>query len=629
MNDSTIKHESTLIVGVLEETEDGNHQHASNKESTKNNNNYVKKIVAACGILGGFVACFTTINDDNLINQTLACAIWMATLWLTELIPLVVTAFMPLFLFPFFGILSASDVAAQYINDTIILMIAGFMIALTLQRWYLHERFSLKLLTFCGTRPSFLLLGMMGATFILSMFISNTAATLMMVPNAIAVVETLENSGNKKFRENGKSFSMAVVLGIAYSASVGGMSSLIGTATNLALQQQLALLFPSAPPLTFASWMAFGLPTGLALFIVIWAYLCFVYLKGFSSNNASSASIDGQQSQSSSTEDDAMLKTLFKDQYLALGDWSWEEKSVAFWFFLLCVLWFFGADFDFGSFVLPSWVDIFPEPSYISDSTSGMLVVFILFTWPARSSYLERTPSDTKVCTTSDAADCEKGLETISLDDNEQNDDENDERSNVKNGVTICKTRIQNMITLVKECDTTLLDWKTANKMHYDIVFLLGGGFALAQAFQTSGLSQTLGEALAGINMPLLAMVSVLTFMIVWLTELTSNSSTANIMIPIAAALAVSSQVSPYTYMIPVTLACSCAFALPIATPPNMIAFSTGKLPIKEMNKAGLFLNFVSVLVIVAVSFTIVPAVLGVPADAFPEWADTTNSTNM
>jgi di/tricarboxylate transporter len=374
--------------------------------------------------------------------------------------------------------------------------------------------------------------------------------------------------------------------------------------------------------------MAFGLPTGLALFIIIWAYLCCAYLKGFS-RYATKDNQDEQESQSNCT-DDGMLKTfLFKDQYIALGDWSWEEESATFWFLLLCVLWFFGADFDFGSFVLASILGGYN----IFDSTSGMLVVFILFIWPARSSFLERIASNTKDPTTSDATDCEEGLETIPLLDDpnssttEQNNDENNDSNDIKKGI---ETGITNMITLVKECDTTLLDWKTVNKMHYDIVFLLGGGFALAQAFQTSGLvSQTLGEALAGIHMPLLAMVSILTFMFVWLTELTSNSSTANIMIPIAAAMAVSLRVSHYTYMIPATLACSCAFALPIATPPNTIAFSTGKLPIKEMNKAGLFLNIVSVLVIVAVTFTIVPAVLGVPVDSFPEWANTTNSTNI
>lgn len=518
-----------------------------------------KLVGTGVGLLIGFILLFVEIDGNRQVNQTLGVALWMATLWLTEAVPHHVTAFMPMFMFPLLGILKASVVATQYFNNLNWLFISGFLMSLSLERWNLHRRFSLKILTWCGTRPKLLLLGIMSATFFLSMFISNTATSLMMVTNGVSICQSIEQNSPPQFRHESKRFGIAVMLGIAYAANIGGLSSLIGTGPNLAFAQQLSIIFPDAPEYTFADWWFAGLPIGLTFFFIIWGYLSVLYLRGFQGSDH----IDPQ---------------LFIDQYAALGPWSSEQITVALLFTFLSFMWVFRADLNFSTFVIKGWRNIFPEPKHITDTTIGMFVGFLLLILPARAAMLP-----------------EESLENY---------------KNKKDSTP--KTRM-----------TTLLDWDTANKMPYSILFLLGGGFALAKAFVESGLSAFLGEKLAQLDISLGAIVFVMVFFIIWLTELTSNTSTSNIMIPIAASLAIGRQVSPFTFMIPATMACSCAFFLPIATPPNMVVFSTGMLPLAEMNKAGVLLNILCAILLLLATFTIIPAVTGVSPSEFPEWAVT------
>ena len=323
---------------------------------------------------------------------------------------------------------------------------------------------------------------------------------------------------------------------------------MIGTPPNLVFQAQLETLFPDAPEITFADWIGFGLPIGIVLFLIIWLYLRFMYLRNF---------------QGAVTD-----RTIFVEEYAAMGAWSMEQVLVTVFFSLLALLWIFRKDLEFSSFTIKGWSNIFPKPNYISDATIGMTFAILMFVIPARPCMLPDAP---------EGAD--------------------------------------------KKRSTTLLDWETANKMPYDIVFLFGGGFALAQGFVASGLSAFLGEKLGDLSIALSGQVFFVIFVIIWLTELTSNTATSNIMIPIAASIAVGSGVSPYTFMIPAALACSCAFCLPIATPPNMVVFSSGRLPMIEMNKAGVFLNIICSVLILGAAFSIIPAVLNVDADEFPVWA--------
>lgn len=263
-------------------------------------------------------------------------------------------------------------------------------------------------------------------------------------------------------------------------------------------------------------------------------------------------------------------RQLFVDQYLALGAWSREQAMVAISFTLLALLWIFRGDMEFSSFTIKGWSNIFPEAGYISDATIGMCFAVVMFLTPARPSMLPDAPPQD--------ADTSNYL-------------------------------------------TTLLDWKTANTMPYDIIYLFGGGFALAKGFVKSGLSAYLGDKLGGMDISLALQVFLIVFFIIWLTELTSNTATSNIMIPIAASIAVGASVSPYTFMIPAALACSCAFCLPVATPPNMVVFASKRLPMTEMMRAGIFLNLACSVIILTWTFTLIPAVLDVDADEFPEWA--------
>jgi solute carrier family 13 (sodium-dependent dicarboxylate transporter), member 2/3/5 len=516
-----------------------------------------KKIISGVGLLVGFILFFTTIDDNKAINQTLGVAVWMATLWLTELIPSHITAFLPIFMFPLFGILTAAKAAEQYFNDLNWLFISGFMISLSLERWNLHRRFALKILTFCGNKPMLLLFGIMTATFCLSMFISNTATALMMVTNGVSICKSLEEHSPLEFRDENKRFGIAVMLGIAYASNVGGMSSLIGTGPNLAFAQQLSIIFPDVPEFTFADWLFFGLPIGLLIHVITWGYLCFMYLRDFQGTDH----IDPQ---------------MFVDQYAAMGPWSREQITVAVLFVSLAIGWVFRADLDFSAVVIPGWYNLFPAPDTISDTTIGIVIGFLLMIIPARASML---PAHSLTA-----------------------------YRRKKDGTPVTAM-------------TTLLDWNTASKMPYDILFLLGGGFCLARAFQDGGLSKFLGDKMAAMDVSIGALVFILTFFIIWLTEITSNTSTANIMIPISAALAIGREASPFTFMIPATMACSCAFFLPIATPPNMVVYATGLLPLRDMNKAGVFLNFVCLFIIVGAVYSIIPAVLGVRPDEFPTWA--------
>lgn len=547
--DNSHKEEADPEEGVKnEEEEEVLDTNDDDKRMTKVAAKYVPIVVFTIAFILGFVLCFLEVGGDRKISQTMAIAVWVSALWLTELVPLVVTAFMPLFLFPMFGILSSGEIAGAYINNTIFLFIAGMIMALALERWDLHRRFSFKILSWCGTKPQWLLLGMMTVTFLLSMFVSNTATALMMVPNAISVCESIEKSSRGDMMKQSRSFGIALMLGIAYAANVGGMASLIGTPPNLIFQAQLKLLFPEAPEITFAQWLFFGLPLGGSVMIITWVYLKFLYLRNF--------------------HGEAADRQIFVNEYKAMGPWTIEQIMVGALFTLLALLWVFRRDLDFDGFIIPGWANIFPEAKYISDATIGMCFAVLMFVTPARPSMLPGAPDD---------ADTKRS--------------------------------------------TTLMDWKTANKMPYDIIFLFGGGFALAMGFTESGLSEYLGEILGGMDVSLPAQVFLVVFFISFVTCLTSNTATSSIMIPISAAIALGAGVSPYTFMIPVAFACSCAFCLPVATPPNMVVFASGRLPIKEMMRAGVFLNILCSVLILGATFTIIPAVLGVPADALPEWA--------
>ncbi len=474
---------------------------------------------------------FADLSPGNpAVTRMAAVALLMAGWWITEAIPIPATALLPVALFPILGILDGRDTAAYYFNDTIFLFIGGFIFALAMQRWELHRRIALRIILILGTSPRRLMLGFMLSTWFLSMWISNTATTMMMVPMAIAVVLQFRDHFGK---ENVAGYSVGLLLGVAYSASIGGLATLIGTPPNLSFRRILTIVFPEAPEISFAAWFFFALPLSVALLLLCWGLLGQLFARG--------AALKGGQTD------------LFRAEYRKLGKISAEERIVLVLFVVLVALWLFRQDL----FFIPGWTRILPEPGFARDGTVAIIVALLLFVLPAPS----------------------------------------------RPGVRI-------------------MDWETAVKLRWGIVLLFGGGFALAAGFAESGLSAWLGGRLATLgDLPPVVLVLVICTTITFLTELTSNTATAEMALPVLGALAVAIDVNPLLLMVPATLSASCAFMLPVATPPNAIAFGSGEINMKDMMRAGLVLNVVGILLITAAIYVLGIPALGIDLGAMPAWA--------
>ncbi|MEZ5084393.1 MAG: SLC13 family permease [Bacteroidales bacterium] len=321
------------------------------------------------GLIGGififlFVAIFLNLDPGHPeVTYTLAIAILMAIWWITEVVPLAITSLIPIVLFPAFGIMNGQDVSATYFNHVIFLFIGGFIIALAMQKWNLHKRIALKILMVTGISPGRILLGFMLATAFLSMWISNTATTMMMVPILISIIGKLEDIIGKA---EIKRYSIGLLLGVAYSASIGGIATLVGTPPNLSFARIFQIMFPDAPEISFASWFIFAFPVTLIFFMIIWIYL---YLL-FKPKKSGWAIIDIND---------------FKHQYKNLGPVSFEEKSVFIIFTGLAIMWLTRSDIQIGRYQFTGWSSLFPYSSYINDGTVAILASVILFLIPART----------------------------------------------------------------------------------------------------------------------------------------------------------------------------------------------------------------------------------------------------
>ncbi|NPA42422.1 MAG: SLC13/DASS family transporter [Chlorobi bacterium] len=296
------------------------------------------------------------------VAYTAGIAVWMALWWMTEVVPLAVTALLPVALFPFFGIMSGKAVAETYFNHLIFLFIGGFLMALAMEKWNFHRRLALFLLRRTGLHAAGMLAGFMFVTAFLSMWISNTATAMMMVPILLSITAKLEDLyGAARVEGPEKGF----LLGIAYAASVGGIATLIGTPPNLSFARIFKIYFPEAPEITFARWMMFALPLSVFLLIVIFLVLYFIYFRR--------------------TRFDVRAgRRMLDEEYRKLGPMSYEEKWVAFLFGLLVILWLFRRPLDLGPVHVPGWSEWFARPSYITDGNVAVLVAVLLFLIPAR-----------------------------------------------------------------------------------------------------------------------------------------------------------------------------------------------------------------------------------------------------
>lgn len=467
------------------------------------------------------------------VGYTLAIAAWMAIWWISEAVPLAITSLLPVALFPLLGIMDGQTVSAAYFNHVIFLFIGGFLMALAMQRWNLHKRIALNILSITGTGKSRLLLGFMLATALLSMWMSNTATAMMIVPILLSVLTEIEPEPGKK-----RSFSTGVLLGVAYSASIGGIMTLVGTPPNLSFLRIYQVMFPQAPAITFLQWMLFAVPAGL---IMLGAAFILLYLK---------------YARGSKTQ--AVKDLPIRQMRKSLGPMSREEKVILISFLLMALLWITRSDIEIGTTTIKGWASIFGKPAFINDGTVAIAVSLPLFMIPVKSS-----------------------------------------------------SRLR------------IMDWETASHLPWDIVLLFGGGFALANGFRDSGLSLWLGGQLQGLSVlhPII-IILIISLLVTFLTELTSNTATTEMILPVLSGMAIATHTHPLLFMLPATLSASMAFMLPAATPPNAIIFGTRRVTIMEMARTGFWLNLIGALIITGVVYFIGSAVFKISPGEFPAWAE-------
>ena len=440
----------------------------------------------------------------------LSATFWIAIWWVTEAVPIAVTSLLPIVLFPLTGALDIVSTTASYGHKYIFLYIGGFILAIAIEKWNLHKRIALNIIKLIGTNITMIILGFMIATAFLSMWISNTATSVMMLPIGMSIVAQLKD--NPKTTENeGLVFGKALMLAIAYSASIGGVATLIGTPPNLVFAGYMSEVYDIE--ISFWQWFQFGIPISLILLTISWFYLTRV---SFQFKNKTFPG--GRE------EIDVLLKDL--------GLMQREEKIVLSIFALTAFCWITR------SFILET---ILPG---IDDTIIGIMAGIALFTIPAK----------------------EKGKQ--------------------------------------------LITWDEAVKMPWGIILLFGGGMALASGFESTGLAVWFGTQMTLLQaVPLLLLVLIIVFSVNFITELTSNLATTAMLLPILAPIAVNLNLNPYMLLVATTVAASCAFMLPVATPPNAVVFGSGYLRIPDMVKTGVWMNVISIIFLTCMVYFLLPLI--------------------
>lgn len=553
--------------------------------------------------------------------------ILMALYWCTECLPLAITALLPVVLFPMMNIMEAGKVSIEYLKDSNMLFIGGLLVAIAVEHWNLHKRIALRVLLLVGVRPALLMMGFMVVSSFLSMWISNTATTAMMLPIAHAVLQQLratearademeattraesireedtkgednhtfemqekpmngltkkqldiiqeeekyndseaQTQQEKQRQEREAKYDLltkGMSLSVCYSASIGGTATLTGTTPNLILQGQMAQLFPgNGGIINFASWFGFAFPNMILMLVFSYLWLQFMFL-GFNLKKSFGC---GEKN-----DRDREAYAVMKEEYRKLGSMSFAEISVLVIFVLLVLLWFTREP----GFI-PGWATVLfnKEATFVSDGTVAILMSMLFFVVPSR--------------------------------------------------MPKCGSYGFNEAGKLVKAPPTLLNWEVVHeRMPWNIILLLGGGFALAKGSEDSGLSTWLGESLAPLEkIPPFAISLLLCLLVATFTECSSNTATTTLFLPILGSMATAIKIHPLYIMLPCTIASSLAFMLPVATPPNAIAFSFGNLKVLDMVKAGFMLNVIGILCINLGINTwgFVMFDMG----TFPDWANTT-----
>jgi sodium-dependent dicarboxylate transporter 2/3/5 len=446
--------------------------------------------------------------------RTAALGLWMAVWWATEATPVGVTAFIPLIFFAPLGITTLGKAAAPYANPILYLYLGGFLIALAMQRWNLHKRIALALLTVSGTNGRSLIGGFMITAALLSMWMTNTSTTMMLLPIVISVIAVIAETVTEIDRTERRNFEVGLLLGTAYGATIGGVATLVGTPPNAFLAAFLADNY--GVEISFARWMLVGVPVTMVLLPLAWLVLTrIVYPISFETSEET--------------------RNLLRKMRGELGPPSSAERRVGILFALVVLGW-----------MTRPWLEGLLPVVGLSDPGIVMFAAFLMFLLPS-----ERRKSP------------------------------------------------------------RLLSWHETRELPWAILILFGGGLSLAASVSETGLAHWLGLSLVPLGaLGIAAVVVGVVLLVIFLTELTSNLATTATLLPVLAALALELGVNPVVLTVPVALAASCAFMLPVATPPNAIVYGAGLITIPQMAKAGVVMNLLGIILLSFVALLLAPALL-------------------
>jgi len=519
-----------------------------NKEDKKNNK--ISRIGLVLGPVIFFIILFIPIDGLSFeAKVVLALTFWMSSWWITEAIPIYVTAFLPLLLFPIFNVMPLEKMSNAYANSIIFLFLGGFMIAKAVENVNLHRRFAMNILKIFGTNPRYIIGAFMVISSILSGWISNTATTMLMLPIALAIITQIKNKHTDQNR-----FGTYLLLSMAYSASIGGMATLIGTPPNAifaSLSESLLNI-----EISFGKWILVGLPTSLVILGLLWVYIIKVGKIG------NSPIVDGKNN--------TILRNLSE-----LGKMSTDEKIVACIFIGTAMAWITRGLL---------WKDFFPM---VDDATIALIAATLFFIVP---SYSRKRSASTTTTTTTPTVNSHKQSE--------------DDKKVNNNNPGLNKT------SKSKTVSSRLLDWKTAVTIPWGILLLIGGGLALANGFTETGLDKYIAKNLSFLEgMPFIIIIFIILVVTVFAGEVISNTATAALLLPISASLATTLSIDPLLLMVPITIATSVGFIMPVATPPNAIIFSSDYITTRKMARAGLPLDLIGIAGVTLMTVILVPMV--------------------
>jgi solute carrier family 13 (sodium-dependent dicarboxylate transporter), member 2/3/5 len=466
----------------------------------------------------------------------LGLTLWMSTWWITEAIPIYVTALLPLILFPIFSIMPFEKMSNAYANSIIFLFLGGFILAKAIENVNLHKRFAMNILKIFGTNPRYIIGAFMVIAAVLSGWISNTATTMLMLPIALAVITQLKNKNDEQNK-----FGTYLLLSMAYSASIGGMATLIGTPPNAIFSSLSESLLNIE--VSFGKWMLIGFPTSLVVLGLLWVYMIKI---GKISN---SPIVEGKNT---------ILKNLSE-----LGKMSTDEKIVACIFIGTAIAWITRGLI---------WKDLFPM---VDDATIALISATLFFIIP---SFSAKSPVHT--------------------------DPQNKKEMNSPEDPNITTRTVGKSNTF----NTRLLNWKTAVTIPWGILLLIGGGLALANGFTETGLDEYIAKNMSFLEgMPFIIIILIMLIVTVFAGEVISNTATAALLLPISASLATTLSIDPLLLMVPITIATSIGFIMPVATPPNAIVFSSELVTTRKMARIGLPLDLIGIAGVTIMTVILVP----------------------